>query len=384
NTELVRKLLGCLNDEWEPKVTAIEESKDLKVMEIEELLGSLMTHEEELEEEDYVLFAKRFTKFARMNKARRFQKKNLNKGEGSKMDPPTCFECNKPGHIKVDCPQLKKKKLFKKKALKAWHFSDDDSSDDEVTEQVANLCFMALSDNEESDNEVTILIPLVNYNLHLMNYLYFKKKCSQYSSLKKNMASIEKEKDLLVIENEHLKNDIGILEHELAKRVDHVVKPISCNDFALEKEVESLKEKNVNLEKSFSKFTLGSKKLEEMLASQRSYLDKTGIGYAPLEVKAKLKNTKTKPHCTYCHKVGHTINKCFKRIAHFHSHTRRSPNQNPITFRQIWIPKGTIKQKCNYNGPNNQWVPRSKSFDVFVGGTMFASKPQGGRTMVRG
>ncbi|GAV58369.1 UBN2 domain-containing protein, partial [Cephalotus follicularis] len=100
--ELVRKLLGCLNDEWETKVTAIEESKDLKTMEIEELLGSLMTHEvklnkrsanlmetkpeEELEEEDYVLFAKRFTKFAKMNKARRFQKKNFNKGEGSKMD----------------------------------------------------------------------------------------------------------------------------------------------------------------------------------------------------------------------------------------------------------------------------------------------------------
>ncbi|GAV57341.1 zf-CCHC domain-containing protein/UBN2 domain-containing protein, partial [Cephalotus follicularis] len=179
------KVFGCLNDEWEPKVTAIEESKDLKTMEIEELLGSLMTHEvklnkrsanlvetkpqeerrkdialksthkgemsseDELEEEDYVLFAKRFTKFAKMNKARRFQKKNFNKGEGSKMDPHTCFECNKPGHIKVDCPQLKKKKLFKKKALKAWQLSDDESSDDEVTEQVANLCFMALSDDED-------------------------------------------------------------------------------------------------------------------------------------------------------------------------------------------------------------------------------------------
>ncbi|GAV78621.1 UBN2 domain-containing protein, partial [Cephalotus follicularis] len=94
--ELVRKLLGCLNDEWEPKVTAIEESKDLKTMGIEELLGSLMTHkvklnkksanlvetkpqeerrkdialksthkeemssEDELEEEEYVLFSKRF------------------------------------------------------------------------------------------------------------------------------------------------------------------------------------------------------------------------------------------------------------------------------------------------------------------------------------
>ncbi|GAV61326.1 UBN2 domain-containing protein, partial [Cephalotus follicularis] len=106
--ELVRKFLRFLNDEWEPKVMAIEE----------------------------------------------FQKKNPNKGEGSKMDPPTYFECNKLGHIKVDCPQLKKKKLFKKKALKAWHLSDDNSSDDEVTEQVANLFFMALSDNEESDKEV--------------------------------------------------------------------------------------------------------------------------------------------------------------------------------------------------------------------------------------
>ncbi|GAV86466.1 UBN2 domain-containing protein, partial [Cephalotus follicularis] len=46
--ELVRKLLGCLNDEWEPKVTIIEESKDLKAMEIEELLGSLMTHKVKL------------------------------------------------------------------------------------------------------------------------------------------------------------------------------------------------------------------------------------------------------------------------------------------------------------------------------------------------
>ncbi|GAV91915.1 zf-CCHC domain-containing protein/UBN2 domain-containing protein, partial [Cephalotus follicularis] len=143
--ELVRKLLGCLNDKWEPKVTTIEESKDLK------------------------------------------------------MDPPTCFECNKPGHIKVDCPQLKKKKLFKKKALKAWHLSDDESSDDEVTEQVANLCFMASSDNEESDNEVDDSYTFGELQFTFDELLVeFKKKCSQYSSLKKNMASIENEKDLLV------------------------------------------------------------------------------------------------------------------------------------------------------------------------------------------
>ncbi|GAV84628.1 LOW QUALITY PROTEIN: zf-CCHC domain-containing protein/UBN2 domain-containing protein, partial [Cephalotus follicularis] len=147
--ELVRKFLECLNDEWEPKVTAIEESKDLK-------------------------------------------------GEGSKMDPPTCFECNKPGHITVDCPQLKKKELFKKKALKAWHLSDNDSSDDEVTEQVANLYFMALSNNEESDNEVDDSYTFDELFAFDELLIEFKKKCSQYSSLKKNVASIENEKDLLV------------------------------------------------------------------------------------------------------------------------------------------------------------------------------------------
>ncbi|GAV71188.1 LOW QUALITY PROTEIN: zf-CCHC domain-containing protein/UBN2 domain-containing protein, partial [Cephalotus follicularis] len=147
--ELVRKFLGFLNDEWEPKIKAIEESKDLK-------------------------------------------------GEGSKMDPPTCFECNKPGHIKVDCPQLRKKKLVKRKALKAWHLSDDDSSDDEVTEQVANLCFMASSDNEESDNEVDDSYTFGELQFVFDLLIEFKKKCSQYSSLKKNVASIENEKDLLV------------------------------------------------------------------------------------------------------------------------------------------------------------------------------------------
>ncbi|GAV68168.1 UBN2 domain-containing protein, partial [Cephalotus follicularis] len=138
--KLVRKFLGCLNDEWEPK----------------------------------------------MNKARRFQRKNLTNGEGSNMDPPTCFECNTPGNIKVDCPQLKKKKLFKKKALKAWHLSDDESSKDEVTEQVANLCFMALSDDEDSENEVGDSYTFGELQFAFDELLVeFKKKCSQCSLLKK-------------------------------------------------------------------------------------------------------------------------------------------------------------------------------------------------------
>ena len=45
NVEMVRKILRCLPRSWGPKVTAIEEAKDLPKMGLDELLGSLMTHE---------------------------------------------------------------------------------------------------------------------------------------------------------------------------------------------------------------------------------------------------------------------------------------------------------------------------------------------------
>ncbi|GAV81388.1 UBN2 domain-containing protein [Cephalotus follicularis] len=45
NHELVRKILRCLPKSWEPKVTAIEEAKDLSTFPLEDLLVSLMTHE---------------------------------------------------------------------------------------------------------------------------------------------------------------------------------------------------------------------------------------------------------------------------------------------------------------------------------------------------
>ena len=43
--ELVHKILRSLPTLWIHKVTTIEESKDLKKYDLEELIGSLMTHE---------------------------------------------------------------------------------------------------------------------------------------------------------------------------------------------------------------------------------------------------------------------------------------------------------------------------------------------------
>ncbi|GAV75581.1 zf-CCHC domain-containing protein/DUF4219 domain-containing protein, partial [Cephalotus follicularis] len=63
-----------------------------------------------------------------------------------------CYECGKPGHIRPECPKLKKKKEnFKKEAMIAtWSDSDDSSSDNEdENEEVANIAFMEMEDDIE-------------------------------------------------------------------------------------------------------------------------------------------------------------------------------------------------------------------------------------------
>ena len=58
NAELCRKILWSLSHSWKAKVTAIQEAKDMSTLKLEELLGSLMTHELKLnqlnEDEDEI------------------------------------------------------------------------------------------------------------------------------------------------------------------------------------------------------------------------------------------------------------------------------------------------------------------------------------------
>ncbi|GAV90746.1 zf-CCHC domain-containing protein/UBN2 domain-containing protein [Cephalotus follicularis] len=149
NSEMVRKILRCLPRSWMPKVIAIEEAKNLNVLPLEDLLGSLMTHELSMQKKDddeekekkkkkqivalkssliedsednnddkeLALIRRKFKKFlARKKKfGGKPNKKIHQKGESSKLEEIICFECNKPGHYKSDCPRLKKKDLLKKK-----------------------------------------------------------------------------------------------------------------------------------------------------------------------------------------------------------------------------------------------------------------------------
>ena len=169
NVEMVRKILRSLSKAWRPKVTVIQEAKDLNVLSLDALIGSLMTHKIELNEasEESIVkdksIALKFTQrkassinammaskemeeeeessddeneeekdeiahlVEKISKAwiRKKKKKKMvapkkeKKGK-AKQNEIICHECKEPRHLRFECPKLKKssrKKTPKKKAM---------------------------------------------------------------------------------------------------------------------------------------------------------------------------------------------------------------------------------------------------------------------------
>ncbi|MQL68284.1 hypothetical protein Taro_000590 [Colocasia esculenta] len=158
--DMVRKILRSLPSRWTPKVTTIEEVNDLTTMSLEKLIGSLMAHEINMERLFESSSKKKFTNAFKviaapstssssssknagsedndvddiLSKLQRILKKKKNgsrriQKKEKKEKEPVCYECRKPGHLRLDCPKLKKTgrlekskkkhKKFKRKAMAA-------------------------------------------------------------------------------------------------------------------------------------------------------------------------------------------------------------------------------------------------------------------------
>ena len=327
NKEMVKKMLNSLPKSWEAKVTAIEESKDLNLLALDELIGSLLTYEmkinhgkeqprkvgvalkasmsedEEDDDEDdedmeMIIFAKKFKKYMKMDKGKSSQSKKVNK--------VVCYNCNKPGHVKPDCPLLKKKK--KKAFVATWSDSDSSDDDDSKEDQIGNLCFMALNEPKVTSNSP-------NLNSYTFDELQdaFDDLVVEFEEMnskhKKMISKLKAENDLLlksklVLENENkdLKNDFN----DSKQKINILEKA----NFDLKRKIESLEqEKKIIFDKSL-----------------QVYMTK----------------------CSHCKFHGHNL------------HTCPIKKRTQFKVRQVWVPKGTRSFETNTQGPKAIWVPKTK------------------------
>ncbi|GJS78041.1 zf-CCHC domain-containing protein [Tanacetum coccineum] len=181
----VRKFLRALHPKWRAKVTAIEESKNLTTLSLDELIGNLKVYEEVIkkdsetvknkreqsrsialkarkessdedsstsdsEDEEYAMAVRNFKKFFKRQgrfvkqpyeERRSFQR---NKDDKNKTSERKCFKCGDPNHLIGECPKQLKYQNQRAFVGGAWSDSDDDEEEKTKDEK----CLMAKDSNE--------------------------------------------------------------------------------------------------------------------------------------------------------------------------------------------------------------------------------------------
>ncbi|GJX46457.1 retrovirus-related pol polyprotein from transposon TNT 1-94 [Tanacetum coccineum] len=180
----VRKFLRALHPKWRAKVTAIEESKDLTSLSLDELIGNLKVHEmiikkdseivkakverkslalkakkessdEECstsgsEDEEYAMAVRDFKKFFKrrgrfvrqpQNDKKTFQRSRDDKNGKSDRK---CFRCGDPNHLIGECPKPPKDKNQRAFVRGSW--SDSGEEDDEKVKD--ETCLVAQASSE--------------------------------------------------------------------------------------------------------------------------------------------------------------------------------------------------------------------------------------------
>ncbi|GJQ93392.1 zf-CCHC domain-containing protein [Tanacetum coccineum] len=188
----VRKFLRALHPKWRAKVTAIEESKDLTSLSLDELIGNLKVHEmiikkdseivkakverkslalkakkessdEECstsgsEDEEYAMAVRDFKKFfkrrGRFVRQPRNDKKTFQRSRDDKTgkNDRKCFRCGDPNHLIGECPKPPKDK--NQRAFVGGSWSDSGDEDDEKVKD--ETCLVAHASSEVNKARVVM------------------------------------------------------------------------------------------------------------------------------------------------------------------------------------------------------------------------------------
>ncbi|GJT47603.1 zf-CCHC domain-containing protein [Tanacetum coccineum] len=303
----VRKFLRALPTKWNRKVMAIEESKDLSTLSLDELIRNLKVYEVVLEkdleisknkkekykslalearkvlseeeasssdsnDEEYAMVVRDFKKFFRRRgkfvRQPHDDKKNFQKVKEDKKekDDRRCFKCGDPNHFISDCP---KHSFNDQKAFVVDYWSDSEEDKDEI-------CLMTHDTNE-------VLSDTPYYSSSSLDNESWQ---NEYDKLCKISLRIINKNKHLKAKNKSLKKDACELKSKIKQLERNKWISLECEScIKLQSKISSLNLKLASIKNS-------STSLQEMLELQKPPKDKHGIGYT--EDIASISNTKIK------------------------------------------------------------------------------------------
>ncbi|XP_074291468.1 uncharacterized protein LOC141618264 [Silene latifolia] len=409
--DIVRKILRSLSDKWQPKVTVIEEAKDLSKLSLNELIGSRMAHELSLakcsgesskargfalkstssdEEDDgddeQAMYSRNMADMINSHNPKKFNNTNKKRFQKKRSySTVACFKCGEKGQLIKDFPKWNEfksrekrdfaKKDFRHKVMSAiWGVSDSD--EDEVLEEDLDakvcmtthldldgpksskkesaLCLMAHSDDSSDDSDTEVM------NLkNKVRTLSKEKLCLMFDDvLDKSLAKNDKLYDLQTQIEEIAEENVGLREC-LDEIKESKIIP------SLRKEIKKLRKENLVLTNiaSSSKSTVAStvvsdveKENESLIIQEPSKTDFRRRKYAGLPEYIV---------CNFCGKTGHDFNGCPNRL--------NDLNKNIKVAKKEWaLVRGSnnwyLDSGCSRHmtGSRNQFL----SLEAYNGGTV--------------
>jgi hypothetical protein len=353
---IVQKVLRSLPMKFNPKISALEERSDLNSIRMDELHGIFIAYEMRIEQENPDVKEAAFKASKRSKKKKKEQEeyssssdiskddeevvnfvKRLNKGTNGRYRgklPLICFNCDGIGHFANKCPHKKKrndegyskgkqtykgkrttKKFFKKNFCTKEDISSSD--EDEVSDnETGRVVFMAVEDSDKEDSEEEyeesyeeeIEEAEVDFREELMSSIEVIRR--EKKKNKKLQEKLDKKKDTQEIEQMITKLKVQIEED---KRIEEALKEqLEGKDRIignLEAEIVTLRKdiQNKNMQNS-------SKVLDDIISSQKSYLDKSGLGYNQTEKGSSSKKQNKKQIQKFMQKQSKGIKRYTRKI----------------------------------------------------------------------
>ncbi|GJU91270.1 zf-CCHC domain-containing protein [Tanacetum coccineum] len=306
----VRKFLRALHPKWRAKVMAIEESKDLTSLSLDELIGNLKVHkmiikkdskivkakverkslalkakkessDEECstfgsKDEEYTMVVRDFKKFfkrgGRFVRQPRNDKKTFQRSRDDKngKSDRKCFRCGDPNHLIGECPKPPKDKNQRASVGGSWSTSGEED-DEKVNNET---CLVAQASSE-----------IITKNKRLKATKDSLEK--EISTLKEKVSTLKKNKDvdlecvkchMLKIENEKLKEE--------ALKLTKFEKSTQCLNEMLNNQKPSGEQLSLGFN-SFEASSSGTKEIKFVNAQKKVSLDGGPINMGgPLNVLA--------------------------------------------------------------------------------------------------